>query len=404
MASRFKAARTGLAMVGAAATLMMTAAIPAAAEPASGMVQGETVGYHVNMGKGKLKDVLAKLVGLRLDNGSKLDTYCVEIRTGIDPKHEMVEKPWDEYPNADSPFHDNRDKINWILHNSFPVKTRNAIATVLRDRGVELHGGINVEEAISATQAAVWHFSDAVDLNRKNPLPVVGKNFDADVLALYDYLIGEDNVGIGDQPDPALQVSPTELSGEAGERIGPFTVTTTGTVSELTADLPEGVRITDADGNELDAESIENGTELYLDVPEDAADGEATFEITAKAGMDTGRLFVGKNYGKKNKTQSLIVAKSTRTKITVTAGADWTAAPPPSSTTSSTPPPSTETSTPETSTPTTTTTEAAPVPQPKNTGGLATTGASILAPIVIGVVLVGAGIGSLLFLRRRRRA
>jgi len=52
-----------------------------------------------------------------------------------------------------------------------------------------------------------------------------------------------------------------------------------------------------------------------------------------------------------------------------------------------------------------TTTSAAPAPQPKNTGGdLAETGASVFVPILIGVVLVGAGIGALLFLRHRKRA
>jgi TQXA domain-containing protein len=400
MASRFKAARAGVAALGAALIMMTTAAIPATAEPATGFPDGEVPGYHVNMGKGKLKEILAKLVGFRLSDGTDLDMYCVEIRTNLDHRREMAETPWDEYPDPDSPFHANRDRINWILHNSFPVVGRQALAQTLRDAGVTLHGGLNREEAITGTQAAIWHFSDGVDLNRKNPLPVVGKAFDADVLALYDHLTGDANTGIGDQPTPALEVSPAELTGEAGERIGPFTVTTTGTVSDLTADLPEGVRITDAEGNDMAAGAIENGTELYLDVPADAADGEATFELTARARIDTGRLFVGIGYEDK-KTQSVIVAKAARSEITVAAGASWTAAPPTSSTT---PPPSTETTTTTTppSTPPTTTTSEAPVPQERNDSGLATTGASVLAPVVIGLVLVGAGVIALLVLRRRR--
>lgn len=405
MASWLSAARAGVAVLGAAvmtATLTMTAAIPAAADPATGFPEGDTPGYHVNMGKGKLKDVVAKLVGFRLSDGTKLDMYCVEIRTRIDHEREMVETPWDAYPNPDSPFHANRDRINWILHNSFPAVGRRALAQTLRDSGVQLHGGLNREEAITGTQAAIWHLSDGVDINRKNPLPVVGKASDADVLALYDYLTGEANVGLGDQPAPALEVSPPGLTGEAGERIGPFTVTTTGRVSKLTADLPDGVRITDADGAELDAGAIENGAELYLDVPADAAAGEATFELTAKAKLATGRLFVGIEYESK-KTQSLIVAKAARSRITVSAGATWTAAPPPSTGTT-TPPPTTETTTSTTAPPaTTTTSEAAPVPQPRNDSGLAQTGASVLAPVAIGLVLVGAGVGALLFLRHRRR-
>lgn len=403
MASRFRAARAGVAALGAAVTLMATAALPAAAEPVTGFPDGAVDGYHVNMGSGKLKEILAKLIGFRLSDGSKLDMYCVEIRTNLDHKREMAEQPWDAYPAADSPFHANRDRINWILHNSYPVVGRKELATTLTDKGVDLHAGINREEAITATQAAIWHLSDGVDLNRKNPLPVVGKAFDADVLALYDYLIGDDNVGIGEQPTPALEVSPNELSGEAGERIGPFKLTTTGTIAELKADLPDGVRITDAEGRDLDARSLESGSELYLDVPADAPDGEVTFEVTAKASLDTGRLFVGIGYEEK-KTQSLIVAKAARSEISVKAGAKWTAAPPPATSTTTTPPPTTETSTTSTP-PETTTSESTPVPQPKaNESDLADTGASIFAPVMIGLVLVGAGAGALLFLRRRRRA
>jgi TQXA domain-containing protein len=406
MASRFRAVRTAFAVLGAAATVTVTAALPAAAEPATGLPTGEVTGYHVNVGKGKLRDILAKVFKVELSDGSTVDAYCVQVRRGSDPEHELVEQPWDAFPDADSPFHANRDEINWILHNSFPVVGRQALQRTLRDSGVTLHnGGLNREEAISGTQAAIWHFSDGVDLNRNNPLPVVGRGFDRDVLALYDYLTGDANVGLGDQPSPALEVSPSELSGEAGERIGPFTVTTTGNVTKLNADLPDGVTITDADGEELTAKRIEDGTELYLDVPADAEDGEVTIELIARAGIDTGRLFVGENYGKGNKTQSLITAKSTRTKITVTIGADWNAAPPTSTTTTA--PPSSETSTtaPPSSTPTETSpSAAAPVPQPKNTSGLASTGASILMPVVIGLVLVGAGIGALLVLRRRRGA
>ncbi|OLF17052.1 thioester domain-containing protein [Actinophytocola xanthii] len=412
MPSRFQAARARVGALGAAVAVVATmtgGTLSASAEPASGMVAGETLGYHVNMGRGKLKDIITKVIGLQLSDGSKLGMYCVAIRTGLDPKQELVETPWAEFPEPGSAFNTNRDRINWILHNGFPATPRKQLAQTLRDRGVTLHGGLNPEEAITGTQAAIWHFSDGVEINRKNPLPVVGKKFDADVLALYDYLTGEDNVGIGDQPAPALEVAPEELSGEAGERIGPLTVSTTGEVTDLAAELPEGVRITDAEGDELGAEDIVDGTELYLDVPEDAAAGEVTVELAATAQVRTGRLFVSRNYAQK-KSQPVIVAQVASTELSASATVTWTAAPPPSSTTSppssTTTPPSSTTAPTSSSTTTsaTTTTSAAPVPQGRNDGGLATTGASVLAPVVIGLVLVGAGAGALLFLRRRRNA
>ncbi|MCA1655798.1 MAG: thioester domain-containing protein [Pseudonocardiaceae bacterium] len=397
MASRMKLARGAAAVVGASVTLMMAAGIPAGADPATGKVDTSAYvnGYHVNVG-GKHQDMSASLIGFELSDGTKLQMYCVEINTRIDKTHAMVEKPWDSYPNAGSPFHTNRAKINWVLHNGYPVVGADALSTLLTGQGVTLNDGINAKEAISATQAAIWHYSDNTNLDEANPLPTGPQDAKADVVALYKYLTGEANVGIGDQPTPALAVAPTELTGEAGKRIGPFTVTTTGDIQELTTDLPEGVRITDVDGVELTADLIKNGAQLYLDVPADAGEGAGSFELTASASVDTGRLFVGEKYDKK-KTQSLIVATAESSEIVASAGATWTAATPPTST-ETTPPTSTDTSTP------TTTSSAAPAPQPKNTGGLADTGASVFTPILIGVVLVGAGIGALFFQRHRGRA
>jgi TQXA domain-containing protein len=403
MASRLKLARAGAAVVGASVALMMSAAIPAGADPAKGDVEpGSYVhGYHVNVGDGDRADLGASLISLKLTDGSYLKMYCVEIDTDIDRKHSMVERPWDEYPNAQSPFHENRDKINWVLHHGFPVVGADKLTQLLTGQGVALKNGISEKEAISATQAAVWHFSDDANLNRDTPLPKGPFDSKPDVLALYDYLIGDANVGIGDQPTPALAVSPTDLSGNAGTRIGPFTVNTTGDIEKLTTNLPEGVKITDVDGVEFTAEKIKNGAQLYLDVPAGTEPGDGTFELTATAGVDTGRLFVGEKYGKKKKTQSLIVATSEKSEIVASAGGNWTEAPttPPSSTTEV--PPSTTETVPTTET--TTTTSDTPVPQPKN-DDLAETGASIFAPIMIGVVLVGAGIGALLFQRHRKRA
>ncbi|GAB1515710.1 Cys-Gln thioester bond-forming surface protein [Actinophytocola sp. KF-1] len=387
--------RTGAAIVGAAALLFATAA-PAAADPVTGKVDpaSHVIGYQVNVGDGWLATIPTNLLGFELSDGTKLGMYCVEIHTDIDEKHDMVERPWDDYPNAESPFNTNRAKINWVLHHGYPAKSLEALSTQFPDA----HDGIDALEAIAATQAAVWHFSDGVDLDEEDPLSGDGSDAEdaADAWALYTYLIGDDNKGLGEQPTPTLSVSPATLSGTAGERIGPFTVTTSGTIEALTANLPDGVKITDADGTELAAATVADGTELYVDVPAGAADGAADFELTASAAVDTGRLFVGRNYDE-HPTQSLIVAKAEKTTLTAGAGVEWTAAP-------TTPPTSTTTTTTTTTVPpATTTTENTPAPQPKN-DDLAETGASIFAPVLIGLVLVGAGLGAVLVVRRRKKA
>lgn len=393
MASRMKLARAGSAVVGASVALMLAAALPAGAEPVTGNVTGDgDRGYEVNLGDNH-RNLTAKLFAFKLDDGTKLQMYCVEIDTDI-TKDKMVERPWDDYPAEGSPFHEGREKINWVLHNGYPAKGPDVLTEALTAKGVTLNDGIDKEEAITATQSAVWHYSDGVDLDLDDPLTGGNTKAEEDVVALYKYLTGADNVGIGDQPTPALQVSPTELAGEAGTRIGPFTVSTNGEIQELVTELPEGVKITDLDGVELDASKIKNGAQLFLDVPADAAEGEGSFELTASASVAMGRLFVGENYEQKP-TQSLIVAAAESSEIVAKGVASWTAG-----TTETTTPPTETTTTP----PVTETTSETPVPQPKaNEEDLADTGASIFTPIMIGVVLVGAGIGALFFQRHRKR-
>jgi TQXA domain-containing protein/LPXTG-motif cell wall-anchored protein len=386
--------RGGAALTGAAA-IMIAITAPAAAEPATGKVDlgANVIGYQVNVGDDWLATLPTNLLGFTLSDGTKLGMYCVEIKTDIDDTQELVERPWDAYPNASTAFHTNRAKINWVLHRGFPASSLDAISAALP---TPPNGGIDELEAIAATQAAVWHFSDGVDLNRADPLPGDGSDAEdaADVLALYDHLTGPANTGQGETPIPTLEIDPAALSGESGTRIGPFTVNTTATVAELTKNLPGGVRITDEAGNELAANAIKNGTKVFVDVPAGTADGDGEFALTASANIETGRLFVGQNYDR-SPTQSVIVAKTEKTTLTAEAAAAWAAgaAPPPPTTTATT-----STTVPPSTTVAPNTTSAAPEPQ----GGLASTGASVFVPIVIGIVLLGGGIGALLFLRRRR--
>src|SRR6476469_2964658 len=387
---RFVPACVGFA--GAAALLLATAAPAAADEAVTGRVahDGNVIGYQVNVGKDWLATIPTNLLGFKLADGTELGMYCVELYTDIDDQHDMVERPWDDSPDANSPFNANRAKINWVLHHGYPGKSLANVAAQLAP--AQLHDGIDVLEAVAATQAAVWHFSDGVNLDRDDPLSGDASDQDdaADALALYDYLTGPANTGIGEAPIPALSVAPADKEGTAGTRIGPFTVDTNATVEQLTANLPAGVRVTDKDGKDVAAGAIKDGTELYLDVPAGTVDGNGTFSLTASATLDTGRLFVGENYAK-HPTQSLIVAGAVNTKLTASAGASWTTAPPTTTTTTTTTPPTT-------TVPPATSTTAAPTPQ----GGLASTGASIFWPVLVGVVLVAGGAGALIFLRRRR--
>jgi TQXA domain-containing protein/LPXTG-motif cell wall-anchored protein len=363
----------------AAAAALMAAAVPAGADGVTGTVaDGGTSGYRVNLG-GAGGDPHTILFTLTLSNGGSLRVYCAEIKEKIDhAKDLMVERPWDAYPNASSPFTAQRDKLNWVLHNGFPVKDTATLASVLTGAGKTLHGGLSAKEAITATQAAAWHFSDGVDLEAAAPLKEAAtKGTAEDVWALYDYLTGAQNVGLGKAPTAALEITPKEQTGRIGQRVGPFTVNTTGDVKELTTQLPAGVQLVDKDGKEIAATAIKNGTQVFVDVPAGTAPGTGTFGLSATAPVATGRLFVAGNYAD-HPAQTVIVATAESTTLTAGAKATWTA-----------------------TAPATTTTPAA---QASAGPALADTGASIFVPALLGLVLLGAGGAALLFLRRRGNA
>lgn len=404
MHSRPGFAKFGVTILGASAALAL-GALPASADEAEGHVDGGEHGYNVNLGDG-YRNMSTELFNLGLAGGSSLQAYCVEIDVNLDPKRGLVEKPWDEFPNDASPFDDNRDKINWVLQNGYPVLDTAELEQRLAgdDAPVTFDSGLDEREAVAATQAAVWHYSDGKDLDREHPISSHGADDSAaaDVVALYDYLTGEANTGIGDQPKPALEVSPDGAAGTAGEKLGPFTVSTTGEITDLKTELPDGVKITDADGKELTVAELADGARFFVDVPAEAAEGNGSFELTASAHVATGRLFVADDYAEKP-AQSLIVASSEDTTLAGGGSVSWEAAPettvPPTETPSSeapAPAPSSEVAPPAP-------TETSVKPQ-ADSGDLAETGVSIMTPIIIGAVLLGAGIGALLLQRRRKNA
>ncbi|WP_037320174.1 thioester domain-containing protein [Amycolatopsis orientalis] len=372
--------RGGIAVATAAVALTMAAPAALADDGAARgrVVEGAgTEGFSVNFTSGQ--HYVTKLFGLKLSDGSKLKMYCVQVEVGMRTDQDMIERPWNKYPDAASPFNKNNEKINWVLHHGYPAVAVKAIESALGKKDVKLTDGLSVEEAVTATQAAVWHFSDGKDLDRKKPLPYESAEESADVLALYDYLTGKDNTGIGQQPKPTLDIGPAKAEGATGTRVGPFSIATTGDITELTSKLPEGVKVTDADGKEIKAANIKDGTKVFIDVPKDAKDGSGSFALKVSGHLDTGRLFVGENYAKVP-AQSLIVAESEKTSVVANATASWK-----------------QGGAPATPAPTT--------PGGAESGGgneLANTGASATMPLVIGGALLGAGVLMVLLVRRRR--
>ncbi|MCS7483453.1 thioester domain-containing protein [Umezawaea endophytica] len=400
MTSRLSASRIGAAVLGASLALLVSA-LPAIAEVhVKPKPEWDQRGADVFL-EGKDKKLDTSLIGLEIDGtNTKVQAYCVELPTPLEHGRGLKEVPWDKHPNPNTKFKENADKIAWILQYTFPlVKAKELGAVIGKD--------LDENEAIGGTQAAIWHFSDGAKLDK-------GRVKNGDVVALYDYLTGEKNTGIKEQPTPTLTVEPKEKSGNAGDLIGPFTVTTTAGEVVLKADLPEGVVLADKNGNPLADPKAgtlavqDAGTkteEFYVKVPVGTPDGKASFSVEANAELAQGRLFVSSN--DQLQTQSLVVAFPAKASLKAEGSVSWATAPasstPPPSSSVTTPPTSTTESTPA-STPPAPTTTTTPVPAGGSSGDLASTGASIFVPLIIGIVLVGGGAGALLVMRRRKSA
>jgi len=448
MANRFHPGRIAAAVLGASIALMSAAPLAFAdnndghggyAAPRGPRDQapsaqsdakiGTTTGLNVKLVGDKFATERTLLIPITVD-GQKVFTYCVELNVDIDGKVTMVEVPWDKYPYEDggkeSGFKKNAPKINWILLNSYPNVGADKLTQELTASGVKLNNGLSEAEAISATQSAIWNLSDGAKLDETNATPF-NKDSSADVVAAYHYLL--DHATPVDQPTPSLDLAPPSQTGKAGDLIGPFTVTTTAGSVKVSSTLPSGVTLTDKDGKALG--DVANGTQIYVKVPAGTEAGKGSFAIDATAHLNAGRLFVGANPDGKPSdkaiTQSLIVAKPTDIKLHKEASVSWTAG---STTTTTTTPTTTTTASPttttskpcvpSTTTPTTTTTSpgngggtttstpmpptcATPTPTTTaDTNELAYTGASVIGPAIAGVVLIGAGIGALFFVRRRK--
>ena len=79
---------------------------------------------------------------------------------------------WSAVPNLRTRSHE--PEVDWILRNSFPALKAAELSSRLRSAGYPLGAGnIAEHEAIAATQAAIWHFTNDLELdNRPRNVPV----------------------------------------------------------------------------------------------------------------------------------------------------------------------------------------------------------------------------------------
>jgi TQXA domain-containing protein len=293
-----------------AATVVMSGAGRAAAEGAAQRQGGATatMGGLKTYGGAVLHDedgdreISAGLFEMSVEGGGMLQTYCVDLLNPTQKDAKYQETPW-----SGTSLGTNKDagRVRWILQNSYPQV--NDLAALAKKAGVR--GGLTQQDAAAGTQVAIWRYSDHADVTAVDP--------QAERLA--DYL--EDNARPLAEPAASLTLDPPSLSGHPGEQLGPVTVRTNAgrvTVSPPADAATSGVRIVDRKGEEVT--DVTDGGRIFFDVPEDAAAGTAALTVQASTTVPVGRAFAAES-----RSQTQILAGSSESTVSATAGATWAA-------------------------------------------------------------------------------
>jgi LPXTG-motif cell wall-anchored protein len=290
------------------------------------------------------------------DGGDSTPVYCVSFTADLSDG---------AYKDGSAKGIKNYEEISWLLANSYPHVDA---ATVLDNAGTAVpttgfHDFNNAAFlAYVGTQTAIWELSNPGDFKLgKTWSSTLNVNQDqyAAIVAVHDYLVDL----IGSTPHPTLSItSPSTTTGTVGTKVGPFTVHSGKAEAQLTV---TGGKIVDKDGNEIT--SLKNNGQFWL--TSDAA-GSVTVHATATFTVPAGEVFVPK----KGEGQ-IVIAPGSGTK-TKQAEATATFTVPES---------------------------ASPTPAPSSPApGLPVTGANVTGAAIGGGVLLIAGLGLVLVLRRRR--
>ncbi|MFJ6566099.1 LAETG motif-containing sortase-dependent surface protein [Streptomyces sp. NPDC091292] len=293
---------SGLVVAGALAGAGVAAADEAPQQHggASATLGGlKTFGKAVIHDNGRDQPVSAGLFEMSVDNGGTLQTYCIDIHNPTQKDAKYQETPW-----SGTSLNGNADagKIHWILQNSYPQV--NDLAALAQKAGAD---SLTEQDAAAGTQVAIWRYSDGADVDAVNP--------QAEKLA--DYLQkSAQNLA---EPKASLTLEPSAVAGHPGEKLGPVTVRSNAdqvTVVPPADAAASGVKIVDADGKPVTTAA--NGSELFFDIPKDAADGSAALTVQASTTVPVGRAFASET-----RSQTQILAGSSESTVSATATANW---------------------------------------------------------------------------------
>ncbi|WP_024964755.1 thioester domain-containing protein [Trueperella pyogenes] len=266
------------------------------------------------------------LFGVKSEQIDFYRAYCLEIFVAAKYIPSVV-TGWDKYQGKNSFKDPNvQRKVAWIVQNSFPTMS---LPTLAAKSGV---ANLTHAEAITATQSAIWTLTDKVKPNFDSMTysntrgRVTGSSVD-NVKKLYDYLLGEKNVGLGEkQLRASIEIKADSGKHVAGTLVGPIRITST--EEKVSVHVAGGFGLVDKDGKAVDENAVPTGVDLFVDARNTEDKGKV--ELTGKASRAShfGAIITPVlHYGRHG--QTLIIVRQDKDEAVARAAISWDKKPAP---------------------------------------------------------------------------
>ena len=287
-------------------------------------------------------------------DGESILAYCIEYWVqAADPDHRSAVTGWDAF-TGDNNFKTDpqvRESVAWILRNSHPTLSLEELADTTGARG------LTEAEAVAATQAAIWHFTDdfvadgdlTVDSAAHSSQSVSAASAH-NVQTVFDYFTGPENIGLSEQEVQAsvtlvdttdAEIEPAEtvqelIQDEHDHLLGPVALnaSTEAVDLELTSSNSAveiaDITMVDAAGDVVDTSQPVHAEELWIHVPADTETGGVQITAESTDFGYTGRL-ITPEADDQQRFQTIVMVDETTHQATTELELNWekTVVPPP---------------------------------------------------------------------------
>ena len=281
-----------------------------------------------------------------------IKAYCIELDVDIKYESDLRVGDWKDFPGTNK-FKDNAEiqsKVAWIAQRSYP---QTDMAELIKSSGI---AGLTEQEAITATQAAIWHFTnDYKWLGLAN----ADQATTARAEKLFTYLTGQANTGLKESKQPTVETETGNITFTRSEnssegKVGPIRFKSSQATFKLTSELK--YELINAQGAKVDLNAVPADTDLYLKVPADTTSGEQEFKGSVTGSVYAGKLLITKDaVAGGSHGQTIIIGSNKEVTTEIQGKISWSVTqqtPSPEPTPTPTPtPPATETTPPKAETP-----------------------------------------------------